>query len=156
MSEESSSRIQVADQSLPMAELLAKYRPYLRLLARRQLDGALAARLSASDIVQQTQLEAFRDCGLFRGDNEEQFVAWLKAILLNNVAQATRTHVIAKKRSVRHELATADNGRSIAERFVGRGDSPSAAAMRGESAVTLAQAMEKLTGLWQQLKVPAE
>ena len=83
---------------------------YLRLLAARQLDVSLATRLSASDIVQQTQLEAFRDFGLFRGHTEEQFVGWLKSILTNNVAQATHTHILAKKRTVRREQSPAVEG----------------------------------------------
>ena len=48
-------------------ELLQRYRPYLRMLARRQLDSALHVRIDASDIVQQTCLEAHRDFAAFQG-----------------------------------------------------------------------------------------
>lgn len=144
MPTEDRPRVQLTDGAHSIAELLQKYRPYLRLLAARQLDPTLATRLSASDIVQQTQLEAFRDCGLFRGETEEQFVAWLKAILRNNVAQATHRHILTQKRSVKREQLQPQPHRPSYE-LPGRVDSPSAAAMRDESVVKLAHAMESLT-----------
>ena len=69
MKSEDPAKLRFTDGCRSIAELLEKYRPFLRLLAARQLDEKLGARLSASDIVQQTQLEAFRDCGLFRGES---------------------------------------------------------------------------------------
>ena len=143
MSSDESVRIALADQSYPIDELLAKYRPYLRLIAARQLDSIIANRLSASDIVQQTLLEAFRDGALFRGNTEPQFVAWLKAILNNNIAQATQTHILTQKRSVKNErpFAAALGQTAL---HPAADESPSGAAMQGESAMILAQQMESL------------
>ncbi len=146
MTEDELQTITFAGGQFPIAVLLDKYRPYLKLLAARHIDRNVASRLSASDIVQQTQLEAFRDCRNFRGSTELQFVAWLKVILLNNVGQATRTHILARKRSVRREQSMVTEDRQTPYEPVGYEESPSAAAMLGESAVTLAQAMERLTG----------
>lgn len=144
MSSDESVRIELADQSYPIDELLAKYRPYLRLIAARQLDSMIANRLSASDIVQQTLLEAFRDGALFRGSTEQQFVAWLKAILHNNIAQATQTHILTKKRSVKNERPFAATLGQTALHPPAADESPSGAAMQGESAMILAQQMESL------------
>lgn len=145
MPADQSPTVRFAHGSRPIDELLAKYRPFLRLLADRQLDGKLASRLSSSDIVQQTQMDAFRDYGLFRGESEAQFVAWLKAILGNNIAKAARTHVVAKKRSVHSECQlTLDTSSPVRDMAAGN-DSPSAAAMKGESAVMLASAMSGLS-----------
>lgn len=144
MSSDETVRISLADRSYPIDELLAKYRPYLRLIAARQLDSIIANRLSASDIVQQTLLEAFRDGALFRGNTEAQFVAWLKAILNNNIAQATQTHILTHKRSVRRERPMAGSDGQTAIHPPAASDSPSGAAMQGESAMILAQQMESL------------
>lgn len=144
MNSQDPAQVRFTDGYRSIAELLDKYRPFLRLLAARQLDNHLAARLSASDIVQQTQLEAFRDCGLFQGESEQQFVAWLKKILSNNVMAAAHTHIVAKKRSVKREQSFPDPEHR-GEEFGGKQDSPSAKVIQGESAVLLAHAMSKLT-----------
>ncbi len=151
MTSDNNSQVEFTTGKRSISSLLAKYRPYLKLLASRKLDGTLGPRLSASDIVQQTQLEAFRGCGMFRGETEAQFVAWLKAILASKLAEATQTHIVTQKRSVKRERSfetgdAFDSGaRDGIAVFEGKEESPSAAAMRGESAVTLAQAMEQLS-----------
>ena len=138
------SQLQFSNGPQSIGGLLDKYRPYLHLLAARQLDSILSPRMSPSDIVQQTQLEAFRDREMFRGESEEQFVAWLRAILSNTVARATHTHIVTKKRSVRREQAQPAEG-GAAHELAREDESPSAAAIQGEAAVRLARAMEQLT-----------
>ena len=64
-----------------LGDLLQRYRPYLRILARRQLDSAMNARMDASDIVQQTCLEAHRDLAAFHGTSKGELIAWLRRIL---------------------------------------------------------------------------
>ena len=51
------------------ADDLDGYRSYLRLLARAQLDGRVQQRVDASDIVQETLLEAHRSREQFRGES---------------------------------------------------------------------------------------
>jgi RNA polymerase sigma-70 factor (ECF subfamily) len=50
-------------------------RLYLLALAERELDAGLRAKGGASDLVQETFLEAQRDFARFRGDSEAELLA---------------------------------------------------------------------------------
>ena len=72
-----------------------------------QLDDRLRARVSSSDVVQETFYEAHRDFPAFRGATPEEFLGWLRRILLNNLLRAVEQHVTAAKRDVRREVSIA-------------------------------------------------
>ena len=67
-------------------ETLERYRAYLSLLAGSKVDPWLRQRVDASDLVQQTLLDALE----FRGSSEGEFLAWLRTILSNNLIEALR------------------------------------------------------------------
>jgi RNA polymerase sigma-70 factor (ECF subfamily) len=129
-----------------MGILLEKYRPWLKILASRALDPIVSARLSGSDIVQQTCLEAHRDFQHFRGQTEPELIAWLGRMLSHNIAEATQVHVLAEKRSVRleHNAADVESPEVVAELAAAGLSSPSSREMRSEQAVRLAEAMREL------------
>src|SRR5580658_1500964 len=76
-----------------LGRLLELHRGYLRALAQRQLGGGLDARLSPSDVVQQTCLSALRTFPQFQGRQVGEFVVWLQRIHERNVNDAIRQHV---------------------------------------------------------------
>lgn len=143
--EELLARARAGDQRAA-GSLLARYHPYLRLLAQRSLDSRVAVRVAPSDVVQQTCLEAYRDFGAFRGGSEGEWIAWLRRVLQNTVAQSIEQHVLAQKRTIHRERSLELEGeegplRELAEL---EGSSPSRRILKGEAAVRLAQAIEKL------------
>lgn len=79
-------------------------RPYLGLVARTQVDGWLQAKVDASDLVQQTMLEAYRDFYRFQGHTEAEWLAWLRRILSHNAADLVRQFRGTDKRQARREI----------------------------------------------------
>ena len=66
--------------------LFALCRSYLGFVARAQVESWLKVKVDASDLVQQTMLEAHRDFDRFEGQSEQEWLAWLRKILAHNVA----------------------------------------------------------------------
>lgn len=86
-----------------LGKLLSSYERYLKLLAQGQLGQALRSKVDASDIVQETFLEAHRSIGRFDGTSGEQFIGWLKAILATRLANTIRHYVGTQARDIRLE-----------------------------------------------------
>ncbi len=134
-----------------LGQLLQLYANYLRLLASAQLDGKLQARVSPSDVVQETFLEAHRDFPQFRGNSEREFLAWLRTILANNLARLVERHILTEKRAIHREVSLERMGAAI-ERSTARLDavlvdgaaSPSTSASRREYAVILADQLAQM------------
>src|SRR5437899_12573408 len=61
-----------AGNGLALGQLLEQYRNYLVMLARLQIGRRLQGKVDASDLVQETFLEAYRDFGQFRGSTEQE------------------------------------------------------------------------------------
>ena len=69
-----------------------------------QVETWLRAKVDASDLVQETMLEAFRDFERFGGQNEQEWLAWLKRILAHNAADFVRRYRGTAKRQARREV----------------------------------------------------
>jgi RNA polymerase sigma-70 factor (ECF subfamily) len=69
---------------------LEHYRDYLRLLSRVGFDARLRALADSSDVVQQTLLRAHERIVQFRGASEAEFLAWLRTILVRQLADLAR------------------------------------------------------------------
>ncbi len=85
-------------------ELFRLCRSYLGLVARAHVESWLAVKVDASDLVQQTLLEAHRDFEGFRGGSRQEWLAWLRRILARNAADFVRHYGGAAKRQVRREI----------------------------------------------------
>ena len=143
-----------------LGSLLQCYRNYLTLLARTQMGRQLQARVSPSDVVQETMLEALQDFDRFRGSTEREFVVWLRQILINNLMRFVETHLRTAKRDVRREVSieigipTMDGAAEGLNQFAARAlSSPSAAANRREIGVVVADCLAKLPAHYREVIV---
>jgi RNA polymerase sigma-70 factor, ECF subfamily len=133
---------------MPPAESpLDGYRDYLLLLARTRLDPRLRGRTDASDIVQQTLLEAHRDAEQFRGRTDAERAGWLRQMLARNLANAVRDHT-RDRRDVNRERslqASLDESSARLEAFLAaEQSSPSQHLDREEQLRRLAAALAAL------------
>src|SRR5262249_9076982 len=68
---------------------LERYRDYLRLLARLQLDPRLRSKLDTSVGGQETQRRPYQALEQFRAKTEAELTAWLRRILANQLTDQT-------------------------------------------------------------------
>lgn len=90
--------------------LAEHYYRYLLAIAEGELAGDLRAKVGASDLVQETMLEAHQALDQFRGSTEAELRAWLRQILLSRLAHAGRRYRTAACRSIRGEVSLDDHG----------------------------------------------
>lgn len=126
---------------------LESYGPYLRVLARTQLDPRLQGKLDASDLVQQTLLQAHEKREQFRGQTEGEFTAWLRQILANALAEAVRRYTAGTRNiSLEKSLETALNESAVRlENWLAvEQSSPSEQAARNEQLLRLTDVLGQL------------
>jgi RNA polymerase sigma-70 factor (ECF subfamily) len=129
-----------------LGKLLEEYRPYLLLIANEEVDSGLRGKAGASDLVQESFLEAQRDFDGFRGTRREELLAWLRQILLHNVSDFQRRFRDADARRVTREQNLDGAAGSVAgQDLVSPGESPSTVAMAHEQSLALARALERLS-----------
>ena len=145
------SHAKQGDQS-QLGLLLNSYRSYLSVLADSRLDRKLRGRLSPSDIVQETMLQAHRDFEHFRGSSEREFLGWLRRILAHTLARVIETHVVAKKRDVRRDVSIAKIAAGVERStlqlnlaIAASCQTPSSNARQRERAVILTDVMSELS-----------
>jgi RNA polymerase sigma-70 factor, ECF subfamily len=124
-----------------------QFRSYLRLLARLQLPPKVASKVDASDIVQETMLQAHRGMGEFRGQTRPELIAWLRQILKHTIAHVARDWG-RQKRDVGLERpiagAVEESSARLEAYLAAEQTSPSMKADRNDKLVQLAAALEEL------------
>lgn len=129
-------------------ELLQRFEPWLRLLARVQIESRFAAKFDASDVVQQTLLEAIKAFPQFRGSMEAELTAWLRRILAHAMAHEIRRYHGTAKRDITQEVSIeaelAQSSQRLGSLLAESGPSPSQQAVRRELDVLLADVLARL------------
>ena len=129
-----------------LGQVLEACRAYLLRIANEGLADDLQAKGGASDLVQETFLEAQRDFARFQGKTEAELLAWLRCLLLNNVANFARGYRETGKRQVSREVPLEPpDSSSVGEMGLSANTAtPSMEAMAREKAEAVERALERL------------
>jgi RNA polymerase sigma-70 factor (ECF subfamily) len=97
-----------------------------------------------SDLVQETFLEAQRDFEHFHGHSQSELLAWLRQLLLHNLANLARHYRDTQKRDVGREVKLETGSPQSSNTLAARYPSPSAEAIANEAVAAVHQALERL------------
>ncbi|OYP31664.1 sigma-70 family RNA polymerase sigma factor [Rhodopirellula sp. MGV] len=136
------------EQSLQESWSIGRLRPWLQLVADRELPPALRGRVEASDIVQQSLLKAWQGESNFRGTTHQQRLAWLKMILRNTIRDQYRRECLTQSRgegdvALASEVFAASDVR-LTELVQADIATASTELVAAEESLALANALEKL------------
>lgn len=126
---------------------LERFRPYLRLLARANLDPRLRTRVDPSDVVQDALVQAVRAADQYRGTTDAELGGWLRQILVRTMANAVRDAGREKRDAGRErsiEEAVEQTSVRLEAWLAADASSPSQRAARNEDVVRLTAAIERL------------
>jgi len=129
-------------------QLLAGHRNRLRHMVAVRMDPRLAARFDASDVVQETLVEASRRLPEYLQARPLPFYPWLRQIAWEQLLDLHRKHFRAQKRTLGRERccyplpdrSTTD----LADRLLAGGTSPSRHCVRQELRTRMQAALAKL------------
>jgi RNA polymerase sigma-70 factor (ECF subfamily) len=138
-----------------LGRALEDCRWYLLAIAERQLEPELRAKGGASDLVQETFLEAQRDFAQFRGASSDELRAWLRQVLNHNLGAFSRRFRTTSKRTVAREVGLRRGGDSggLDDEPAGSILTPSGVAIEHERAMALRRALERLPDEYRQVVV---
>jgi RNA polymerase sigma-70 factor (ECF subfamily) len=129
-----------------LGRAIQPFRQFLLMIAERELAPELKAKEGASDLVQDTLMEAHRHFPKFEGGTRAELRAWLRRILLHRVSHTVRGYRRAGKRQISREISldAAGPSRAPAELLAADTTSPSGKAARREEEAALVAALDRL------------
>jgi RNA polymerase sigma-70 factor (ECF subfamily) len=130
-----------------LGTLFNKLRWLLLAQANQQLPADLKGKAGASDLVQDTFLEAHAGFAKFRGGSEAELKEWLGQILRNNCRNFIRAYRGTRKRNVQQEASLDCNklASKAGQELMDHGPSPSAMAARNEDKELVDRALAELS-----------
>jgi RNA polymerase sigma-70 factor (ECF subfamily) len=138
------SRVRAGDRQA-LDRLLALHRGFLRRVVELRLDRRLRARVDASDIVQEAQLEAARRIDDYLDRRPMPFHVWLQKTAYENLLRLRRQHLDAGCRSVENEAPLPEGSSvNLAHQLLAGGPTPSQEVGEQELARQLRQAVARL------------
>jgi len=130
-----------------LSDLLETHRNYLRLLAASCLRREMQGKADASDVVQETLLKVHENFRQFRGTTELEWMAWLRRILVRQLADVQKGFQRQRRQVAREQSieSLVDRSSAMLRNMVpASGPSPSQDAQRREAAALVADALAEL------------
>jgi RNA polymerase sigma-70 factor (ECF subfamily) len=128
-----------------LGQLLERHRPKLERAVARRLDRRVRSRLDASDIVQETQLEATQRIDDYLAERPMPFHLWLMRAAHQRLLKAERRHLQTAKRSIDREIPLPENtSLHLVASLAGSSGSPSNRAARQEAATQVRRTLARL------------
>lgn len=127
---------------------IKRLRPVLLTLAEALISPALRVELDASDLVQQTLLEAHQQSQALASYDDGPFFSWLRSALRHNVLDAVK-HLSTQKNDAARRVRVSDIEDSfvrLEELLVANDTSPSEIVQRNEQTEQLLAAIQELSG----------
>ncbi|QDT60091.1 ECF RNA polymerase sigma factor SigE [Stieleria bergensis] len=125
---------------------ITRLRPVLLTLAEALISPALRVELDASDLVQQTLMEAHQQSEALASFDDGSFFGWLRKALRHNVLDAVK-HLSTQKNNAARRVRAADIDDSfvrLEELLVADDTSPSEILQRNEQTARLLAAIQEL------------
>ncbi len=118
-------------------ELFARHRKRLLQMISVRMDPRLAARIDASDVIQETLAEVVQKMPDYLRNQPLPFYPWLRQMALERLVDLSRQHIRAQRRSVNREeeldMFLADRSAIVlADRLFASGTSPSGRVRKAE------------------------
>ena len=127
-------------------QLFARYKDYLRQVIDLRLDPRVRSRIDPSDVVQETQLEAFQRLPDYCDRQPMPFRLWLRQTARQRLLMAHRHHLGAARRTVDREVCLPDRSSVLlARQLLAASSSPSQKLSRRELTHEVQQAVAQLS-----------
>jgi RNA polymerase sigma-70 factor, ECF subfamily len=131
-------------------ELFARHRDRLTRMVRMRLDRRVQGRVDASDVIQETYVEALERFSEYLRERKLPFFLWLRFLAGQKVIQLHRHHLGAQRRDPRQEVRLhggplpAATSVALAQQLLGSYTGPSEAAARAELRLRLEEALNAM------------
>jgi RNA polymerase sigma-70 factor, ECF subfamily len=126
-------------------ELFARHRAALRRAVELRLDAKLRARVDPSDVVQETQLEAFQRLPDYLERRPMPFRLWLRKTAYERLLKVQRQHLKTAKRAAGREVPLPqESSLLLAEQLLAAGPTPSQQVAKRELVRRLRSALSEL------------
>ena len=137
-------RIQAGDAAAFEA-LFARHREFLRKFVDLRLDPDVRARVDPSDIVQETQLEAFDRLRDYLKRQPMPFRTWLRKTAYERMLKVHRHHAAARRSVKREAVLPSRSSMLLARSLLAAGPSPSRQLVKRETSRLVQRALAELS-----------
>jgi RNA polymerase sigma-70 factor (ECF subfamily) len=135
-----------AGDAAAFERLFERHRGLLLTFLHNRFDPRLQARADPSDVVQETQMEAYRRLDDYLDRRPMPFRLWLEKMAYERLRMFQRRHLGAGRRAAGREAALPEaSSEGLARKLVSRGSRPGQALEQAERATQVRQALGRLS-----------